>query len=116
MRAASRKQTAEGAGRARTSRDATPNRPCGFYLDSWGGGCMARGKGKVQYRKFRHKGEIAMRACNADGSMLPAIGSSLRRRSSTNFVAAVALAIAILAIHPAAIAADERQDGDRGRH
>src|SRR6266852_1817428 len=77
---------------------------------------MARGKGKVQYQKFRHKGEIAMRARNAEGIILPAIVPSLRRRSSTSFVAAVALAIAILAIHPAAIAGDERQDGDRGRH
>jgi lysophospholipase L1-like esterase len=55
-----------------------------------------------------------MRACNAEGVMFSAIGPSLRRRSSTIFVA-IALAVAILAVHPAAIA-DDDQDGNRDQH
>jgi len=53
-----------------------------------------------------------MRACKAEGMMFPAIGPSLRRRSSTIFLA-IALAVATLAVHPAALADDHDRDGDR---
>lgn len=54
-----------------------------------------------------------MRACNAQGVMLPAIGSSLRRRLSTIFLA-IAIAVATLGVHPASAAG--QQDGNNGRH
>ncbi len=44
-----------------------------------------------------------MRACKAKGIMLPAIGPSLRRRSSTIFLA-IAMAIAVLVVSPTALA------------
>src|SRR2546425_8000088 len=56
-----------------------------------------------------------MRTCNAEGIMLPAIGPSLRRRSSTIFLA-IAIAVATLAVHPVAIADDEHEGGDRDQH
>ena len=56
-----------------------------------------------------------MRVCNAEGIMLPAIGPSLRRRSSTIFLA-IAIAVATLAVHPVAIADDEHEGGDRDQH
>jgi lysophospholipase L1-like esterase len=56
-----------------------------------------------------------MRACKAEGNMLPAIGPSLRRRSSTIFLA-IAIAVATLAVHPAAIAVDHDRDRDRDQH
>lgn len=56
-----------------------------------------------------------MRACKAEGNMLPAIGPSLRRRSSTIFLA-IAIAVATLAVHPAAIADDHDRDRDRDQH
>src|SRR5260370_18383340 len=52
-----------------------------------------------------------------DGSMLPAIGPGLRRRSSTIFVA-IGIAVAMLAVRRAAIAADRDQGRgqDKGQH
>src|SRR2546427_5403035 len=61
------------------------------------------------------KEEVVMRVCNAEGIMLPAIGPSLRRRSSTIFLA-IAIAVATLAVHPVAIADDEHEGGDRDQH
>src|SRR2546425_2750606 len=61
------------------------------------------------------KEEVPMRACNAEGIMLPAIGPSLRRRSSTISLA-IAIAVATLAVHPVAIADDEHEGGDRDQH
>ena len=52
-----------------------------------------------------------------EGNMLPAIGPSLRRRSSTIFLA-IGIAVAMLAVRPAAIA-DDRDQGrgqDKGQH
>jgi len=56
-----------------------------------------------------------MRVYKAEGIMLSAIGPSLRRRSSTIFLA-IAIAVTTLAVHRVAIANDRDQDGDRGRH
>lgn len=56
-----------------------------------------------------------MRACKAEGITLPAIGPSLRRRSSTIFLA-IAIAVATLAVHPAAIADNHDRDRDRDQH
>jgi lysophospholipase L1-like esterase len=53
-----------------------------------------------------------MRARKAEAMMLPANVESLRRRSSTIFLA-MAIAVAILAVHPAALA--DEHDRDRGR-
>src|ERR1035441_4717917 len=50
-----------------------------------------------------HKGEVTMRACKAEGIMLPAIGPSLRRRSSTIFLA-IAMGIAVFVVSPTALA------------
>ncbi|HEX9465146.1 MAG TPA: hypothetical protein VGB82_21295, partial [Alphaproteobacteria bacterium] len=52
-----------------------------------------------------------------EGSMLPAIGPNLRRRSST-ILLAIGIAVVVLAVRPAAIA-DDRDQGrgqDRGQH
>src|SRR6266852_3832135 len=61
------------------------------------------------------KEEVPMRTCNAEAIMLPAIGPSLRRRSSTIFLA-IAIAVATLAVHPAAIADDKHEGGDHDQH
>src|ERR1019366_4474181 len=50
-----------------------------------------------------HKGEVTMRACKAEGIMLPAIGPSLRRRSSTIF-RAIAMGIAVFVVSPTSLA------------
>src|SRR5258708_24277638 len=52
-----------------------------------------------------------------EGSMLPAIGPNLRRRSST-ILLAIGIAVVVLAVRPAAIA-DDRDQGrgqDKGQH
>ncbi len=56
-----------------------------------------------------------MRACKAEGMMSPANVESLRRRSSTIFLA-IAIVVATLAVHPAALADDHDRDRDRDQH
>jgi len=57
-----------------------------------------------------HNGEIDMRAHNAEGIMLPAIGSRFRRRSSIPILSAITLAIAVLVVSPIALAQDRQGD------
>src|SRR5260370_22025266 len=56
-----------------------------------------------------------MRTRDGEGIVFPAIGPSLRRRSSTIFLA-IAIAVATLAVHPAAIADDKHEGGDHDQH
>src|SRR5260370_12166728 len=56
-----------------------------------------------------------MRTRDGEGIVFPAIGPSLRRRSSTIFLD-LAVAVATLAVHPAAIADDKHEGGDHDQH